>query len=239
MTEEFLEHLCKHYATEPGVRDLEQCAERIIGDFLLRYEREGIQSRTYGSSDIELLFGKKAAITRTVAAAPGQAKTIVCFEHKASQALMQACRAKGTGKFAVYGATTEYHKDCCSVAYECVKRLTRYNFESVDITLYITSYLPAITQNYLGCAAFMAIMSAITNRKLPPNAVYLGGCDLSGNLFWDEIKLTSVINCAESAGDAVLYGPVGLAALTKEMGPVMIAESFNAAILFEISAEHE
>ena len=236
VTEDFVEQLCKHYATEPGVRNLEQYAERIVGDFLLRHERDGIQSRTYGFSDIEPLFGRKASITRTVAVAPGQAKTIVCFEHKASQALIQVSCASGTGNFTVYGATTEYHKDCCHVAYECVKRLTRYNFESIDVALYITSYLPAIMQNYLGCAAFMAIMSAITNRQLPPNAVYLGGCDLSGNLFWDETNLTSVINCAESAGDTVLYGPVGLAELTKEMGSVIIAESINAAILFEISA---
>lgn len=70
----------------------------------------------------------------------------------------------------------------------------------------------------------MAIMSAITNRQLPHNAVYLGGCDLSGNLFWDQTSLTSVINCAESAGDTILYGSVGLTKLTKEIGKVMIAE---------------
>ncbi len=95
----------------------------------------------------------------------------------------------------------------CNVAYECVKRLTCDNFESVDITLYITSYLPVITEAHLDCVAFTVIMSSITNRRLPPNVVYLRGCDISGILIWDGTNLTSVISCAESAGDTGLYGP--------------------------------
>lgn len=63
----------------------------------------------------------------------------------------------------------------CNAAYECVKRLVCDNFESVDITLYITSYLPVITEAHLDCVAFTVIMSSITNISAVHRAGYIFG----------------------------------------------------------------
>ena len=239
VTAGFTEHLCKYYSNEPGVRELEQFAERIVGDFLLRSERDNIASRTYEVEDIVSLFGKREVNRRNIATAPGQAKTIVCYDNHSFHVLIQATCKRGSGKLDIYGVIGDYQRDCCKVAYECAKGLSNIDFEKLDVSLYISRNIPAFTYNFLGCATFAAIMSAITKRLIPSDIAYLGGCDLLGNVFWDESNLNSIISCAESAGESALYGPIGLAELAGETYGISIIESYNAALLFEVSSAQE
>ena len=66
LADESVHQLCGEYATEPGVRDLEQYAERIIGDYLLRVEQEGILKKNYTPNDIAALLGKISSIVHAI-----------------------------------------------------------------------------------------------------------------------------------------------------------------------------
>ena len=239
VTRNGVEFLCQYYAIEPGVRDLEQYAERLIGHFLLQREKAGTETYTYGIDDISRLFGGTRAKSRMIAPAPGQAKTIICHNGRASNVLIQTILTPGGGMLHIYGATTEFQRDCCRVAYECARSLAEEDFSWFDVSLYITSCLPVSVSNDLGCAVFMSIMSAVTSRMLPQDAVYIGGCDLLGNLYWGGDDLTPILNCAEAGEETAIFGPIGLADHTSESssGSVRIVESFNAALLFEAFAE--
>ena len=82
----------------------------------------------------------------------------------------------------------------------------------------------------------MAIMSAVTGRVLPETSVFIGGCDLMGNLFWDESSIIPILEVMEHNRCTCLYGPMKVNCLaTGHSHKVKVIESFNAAILFEVA----
>ena len=233
---ESVHQLCGEYATEPGVRDLEQYAERIIGDYLLRVEQEGILEKNYTPNDIVALLGKKSSIERTVSVSSGQVRSMLIHDEFVSQFLVQAKARPGSGQLNLIGIPSDFHRDCCRVAYECAKSCSSVEFDKIDVSLYVPNIIPSSTHNYLGCASFMAIMSAVTGRVLPETSVFIGGCDLMGNLFWDEPSIIPILEVMEHNRCSCLYGPMKVNCLaTGHSHKVKVIESFNAAILFEVA----
>ncbi len=236
LADESVHQLCGEYATEPGVRDLEQYAERIIGDYLLRVEQEGILEKNYTPNDIAALLGKKSSIERTVSVSSGQVRSMLIHNELVSQFLVQAKARPGSGQLNLIGIPSDFHRDCCRVAYECAKSCSSVEFDKIDISLYVPNIIPSSTHNYLGCASFMAIMSAVTGRVLPETSVFIGGCDLMGNLFWDESSIIPILEVMEHNRCTCLYGPMKVNCLaTGHSHKVKVIESFNAAILFEVA----
>lgn len=238
VTTEFVEQLCREYATEAGIRDLEQAAQRIVGDYLLRTEQDGLTGQQYTKQDLEELFGKKeVVIERTIRMTPGQVKTMFCDGTVPQLVMVQAKKRAGTGQFNLIGVPTEFYRDCCRVAFECVKNIcTGMDFSRLDVTVYIPDQLPVSSRNYLGCAVFMAIMSALTDKIVPETSVFLGGCDLMGNVFFDEPTIDPVIEQLEQMNcDVCLYGPMNLGQLVTGAHDVRIVGAFDIAVLCEVA----
>jgi len=234
---EFVEQLCRDYAAGAGGRDLEKAAQRIVGDYLLRCEQEDRTGRRYTQWDLEELFGKKPAVLeRTVRAMPGQVMTMFCNEEMAQPVLVQATKRNGSGRFELIGVPTEFYRDCCRAAYECVKNMcANVDFSCLDVTVYLSEQLPSGSKNNLGCAVFMAIMSALTGKVVPETSVFLGGCDLMGNVFFDETTIDPVLECMDQIHAASLYGAANLAQLAERTGHIKVVGAFSASVLWEVA----
>lgn len=235
VTDDFVDELCRFYATEPGVRDLEQYAERIVGDYLLSVETQELNSKVYSKDDLPVLLGARPGFKQTLLAGPGIAKSIYLLNGQAGIALIQAVYRPGTGNLCVVGASSEFHRDCFRAAYECARTISGINFNAIDITVYTPSILPSTGENYIGCAAFMAIMSAVTGKCIPGSAVFLGGCDLFGNILWSGDDITPIIERMEQGGETCLYGPTSLSDCTFQARDVRVIQSYSAGFLFEIA----
>ena len=150
---------------------------------------------------------------------------------------MQATKRSGTGQCNMIGVPTEFYRDCCRVAFECVKNIcVGMDFRGLDVTVYIPDQLSASYRNCLGCAVFMAIMSALTGKVVPETSVFLGGCDLMGNVFFDEPTIDPVIEYLEQMNcDTCLYGPVNLGQLATRAHGIKIVGAFDIAVLCEVA----
>lgn len=238
VTTEFVERLCREYASEAGIRDLEQAAQRVVGDYLLRTEQEGLAGRQYTKQDLEELFGKKEGVIEcTLRMTPGQVKTMFCDGEVRQLVMVQATKRSGTGQFNMIGVPTEFYRDCCRVAFECVKNIcVGMDFRGLDVTVYIPDQLSASYRNCLGCAVFMAIMSALTGKVVPETSVFLGGCDLMGNVFFDEPTIDPVIEYLEQMNcDTCLYGPMNLGQLVTRAHGIKIVGAVDIAVLCEVA----
>lgn len=99
----------------------------------------------------------------------------------------------------------------------------------------IRPILPPITnQSIIGCATFIAIMSAAAGKAISSGNVFIGGCDIYGNLSWDSQLIDPVVELAERSGLTHMYGPIGLGAHSSGSSQVQIIGSYNAGLLFEI-----
>ena len=237
VTPELVETLCRDYATQAGVRDLEQAAQRIVGDHLLRCEQEDMRRSLYTVPDLERLFGTRTdTIQRTLRVAPGQVKTVFCDNQKPQLVLIQASSRAGTGKLNLIGVPSAFYRDCCRVAFECVKNACPgMNFRFLDVTVYIADHLPATPKNYLGCAVFVAIMSALSGKVVPGTSVFVGGCDLMGNVFFDDPTIDPVIEQMEQIHGTCLYGPMNLGQLTTKQHKIKVIGCYDIAVLSEVA----
>lgn len=134
IAEHAIDTLVSEYAVEPGVRDLEQYAERLVGDYC-RYAdmaAEGQLKRVYTAMDIRNLFGPGQVIIHNFAINPGEVNAAYCREGKAYFFLVEASIVSGTGKFEVLGPMAKIQEDYAKVAYMCVK--TRLPAISASVT---------------------------------------------------------------------------------------------------------
>ena len=98
--------------------------------------------------------------------------------------------------------------------------------------------LPLDRANYLGCAVCAALISAIQATPLSASEIFLGGCDLFGNIRLDETSLDPYLRSL-SGQYRTLYGPIGASGLLYERHQdyhMNIIETPNIAILLELVA---
>lgn len=234
VTAEFISSLCKHYACEPGIRDLEQCAERLIGDYMLQAELVGEKAKCYSDADLIHLFGDPHVETHSVIACPGMVKMAYVVDGQPHISLVQASIRPGTGIFQAIGAPSEYLKDCCHIAYECARTGSSSTFSTLDVTVCFPTSIPSVSYNFVGCAVFMAIMSAVTSQQVPETAVFFGGCDLFGNIIGNAADVGPITEQMAFGGEAQLYGPTNMIGTLKVPHSVQVVGSYNTAFLFEM-----
>lgn len=214
VSEGALELLISQYAVEPGARDLEQYAERLIGDFCLYSDGKSDSKRIYTADDIKRLLGIGKIVSKSFALCPGMATTAYYYQGQAQMYHIEAATLPGTGKLEIIGVVGSTQREYCKAAYYCVRNTIPYDLSKTDVTLFVSEAIPDNAQNNIGLACYAAICSKLLNKKLPINTCcFIGGCNLNGSVYFDGNTITPLLRSMMSSGITVLYGPVGISQL--------------------------
>lgn len=236
LSEEGKNCLLTQYAVEPGVRDLEQCAEKLISNYLLRKETEGLSGVTYSADGIRALLGPAQVLSRNLCMFPGMAISAFSREGSVSVVHVQALLRPGNGKLELINVGGEHQREYCRIAYECVNLITGNRLRSADVVLGAIDRLPDTADNFIGCAACAAIFSAIKQAPCSSEELFLGGCDLFGNMYLDETTVDPYVR--RLAGRFhTLYGPMGMTKLlygSPASESMRLVELPNMSVLFEL-----
>lgn len=187
--------LISEYSVESGVREIEQFAARIVQNYCLAADGEIRTKKHYGVEDIRRLFGPGKQIVRHFAIHPGQVNAAVSDNGKVRFLLLEAAVVPGSGKFHVIGMGSR-QRGYSEAAYWCVRNTVSpsvCDLSKCDVTVFVPQTLPDGYENHVGAATYAAICSRILNRTYAlSGSCFIGGCDLNGNLFWDDNDLTAV-----------------------------------------------
>ena len=215
VSEEAVDVLVAEYALEPGARDLEQYAERLIGNYCLDTDgaTDPCAKRVYTTSDIRNLFGPGKSVVHNFAIHPGEINAAFYHNGKAHFFLLEAAIVPGTGKLEILGPMAEIQKEYCKVAYTCVRNTinpTVCDLSKYDVTIFVPGPIPGGADNHVGFACYAAICSKLMNTNLALNDIcFIGGCDLYGSLYFNESDLTPLIRSMKVHGISTVYAPVG------------------------------
>ncbi len=214
-TDEAVSLIVSEYAVAPGVRDLEQLAERFAGSYCIEADEEGDDyERLFSKDDVRDLLGPSKKVFRTFAVNPGEINAAFYHAGKAHFFLIEAVMTEGKGELRVLGPVPDLQKEYIQVAYECVRQTTSCDLSSKDITIFIPQPVPGGAENYIGCAAYAAICSKLLNTSLAIRDIaFVGGVDLNGNLYFDESDITPLLKSMKTMGITTLYAPFGTSAM--------------------------
>jgi len=240
-----VELLTSQYALEPGARDLEQYAERFVGDYCLHADEQTESSyrKIYTEQDLKELFGPPRTITRRYAIRPGQVNAAFYYNGKAHFYMIEAAIAPGSGKFEVLGPVAQLQQEYCKVAYWCARNSVSKNacdFAKCDVTVFVPRPIPDGLDNHVGIACYAAICSKLMNTNLALNDIcFAGGCDMNGSLYFDENDLTPLLQAMQARGISTLYAPMGTTGLVNPKASsgcsVTIVEAPDAQTLFSLA----
>lgn len=242
--EDAIDLLVSEYAVEPGARDLEQYAERFVGDYCRHADDNMAHAkRTYTVEDVKELFGPGRAVVRNFAINPGEVNAAFYHDGKAHFFLMEASVTPGSGKFEVLGPIGKIQEEYCKVAYWCVRNTTNVSacdLSKHDVTVFVPQPIPEGTDNHVGLACYAAICSKILNRNLAIKDIcFVGGCDLNGSLYFDENNLTPLLRAMKNRGVSTLYAPIGTNRLVDAKVncdcQVTVIEGIDATTLFSLA----
>lgn len=142
---------------------------------------------------------------------PGMASSAFFYDGAAYPFLVEAYISPGSGKFEVLNISDPTTQGHCKTAYLCFKRSApSINFNELDVSLQVPRQLPAGTDNFIGVAAFAAIISAAKgDAKFNDDIAFIGGCDIYGNTYFDGNNITPYIISLASMGVKTVYAPLG------------------------------
>lgn len=242
---EAVELLVSRYALEPGVRDLEQYAERFVGDYCLSAEEQTDPEpvKIYSVQELKDLLGPPKQILRQYAIRPGQVNAAFYYNKTAYFYMIEAAVAPGSGKFEVLGPAAKLQQEYCKVAYWCARNTiskSACDFSQCDVTIFIPQPIPEGVENHVGFACYAAICSKLMNIDLALKDIcFAGGCDMNGSLFFDANDLTPLLQAMQARGISTLYAPMGTTQLVNPKasgtGSVTIVEAPDAQMLFGLA----
>lgn len=242
---EAVDLLISEYALEPGARDLEQYAERFVGNYCRHLDEnaKAEAARVYTAEDVKAILGPSCTISRHFAIYPGQINTAFYHDGKAHFFLMEAAIASGTGKFKVLGPVDKLQTDYCEAAFWCARNTissTVCDFSKCDTTIFVPQPIPESVKNYVGFACYAAICSRLMNTNLAiDDTCFIGGCDMNGSMYFDENDLTPLLQSMKARGISTLFAPMGTNRLinTKVTGDcgVTIIEAPDAKTLLSLA----
>lgn len=212
LTEDAVDTLVHEYAFTPGARDLEQYAERIIGNYCLAAEENENLKIQYFADDIRKILGDSHRNRRYICNLPGVVNAAFYHDGAAYFFAVEASVRKGSGKFEVLGALPKIQEEYAKIAYLCAFANTNMDMSKIDVSIFVPQMLPDGPKNHIGLATYIAICCKILNIQLPLNdIVFLGGCDLNGSVYCDEMTLDPMLRSMNERGVKTLYAPVGCA----------------------------
>jgi len=236
-TEDALELLLRAYAVEPGVRDLEQYAERIAGVVSAELAEKGeAYTQLFTSHGLQKLLGPSKLAARTFAVQPGEINTLFYHEGAAHVFMLEVSITEGTGQFKVLGPVPDLQKDYIRVAYECLRNTAGYDMSRKDVSFFIPHTLPNVSENHIGCAAYAAMCSRLLGTGLKiQNIVFIGGVDLNGNLYFDASDILPLLKAVQFSGIDTIYAPAGVSRMISSCAgadcSVTVVEAQNAQML--------
>ena len=237
MTPEALEALCTRYATQPGARDLEQYGEKLLSRYLYRRE-SGEENFCCDLNMLHSVLGPERCVERTMAFFPGMANAVYRGERGVSCFPIQASARPGSGGLKLIGIHNAEVQESCQVAYEFVCHALRGSVRPrmTDVTLFVPQSVDDACGNTLGVAAAAAILSVMTEKELGPDCAFLGGCDLYGNTYFDDISADAYLDALEAIGVTTVYAAAGTGAKLyryKSRRSIQVVEAANLSILLE------
>ena len=249
LTPEAGDLLMDRYALESGARDLEQYAERFVGDYSLYADRVGDRhvKRTYTAEDVRQLLGPGKVVVRRFAIHPGEVNGAFYHDGAARFFMMEATVAPGTGKFETLGPLGKLQAEYCKAAYWCVRNTTNSavcDLSKCDVTVFVPQPIPDDVENHVGLACYAAICSKLLNTDLALKDIcFIGGCDMNGSLYFEQNNLTPLLRAMKARGVSTVYAPVGTNGLMDPRAahdcPVTIIEAPDARTLFSLAVTHE
>ena len=235
--------LVSEYALEPGARDLEQYAERFVGDYCRHADAEGDSDKVYTVEKVRALLGPGRAVVRRFAANPGQVNAAFYHEGKAYFFLVEAVVTPGKGDFKVLGPVGQTQQEYCKVAYWCVRNAYSNNvcdFNKLDVVVFVPQEIPDGVKNHVGFACYAAICSSLLKLRIAASdSCFVGGCDLNGSVYFDESNLGPLLQMMKAQGVSKLYAPVNTNRLIYGTAAndccVTIVEAQDAKTLFTMA----
>ena len=237
MTPQALEALCARYATQPGVRDLEQYGEKLLSRYLYRRE-SGEENFCCDLDMLHSVLGPERCVERVMALFPGMVKTACRGERGVHCFPIQAAARPGRGGMTLIGVHSKAVQDSCQVAYEFVCSALRNSARPrmMDVALFVPQEVDDTCGSALGVAAAAALLSALTGRELEPDCAFLGSCDLYGNTYFDDISADAYLDALEAVGITTVYAAAGTGAKLygyKSRRSIQVVEAANLSILLE------
>lgn len=238
-----VELLIDEYSIEPGAREIERFAGRIVRNYCF-CSTDTTQKIYYGIDDIPALFGRSKRIVRQIAIHPGQVNVAMCENGDVYFFLLEAAILPGNGKFKVIGPLDKQQQDCCENAYWAVRNTISTDvcdLSSCDVVISVSHPIKGY-KNHVGAATYAAICSRILNENYNlKKSCFIGGCDLNGSLFWDDNDLSAVLRAMKENRMEILYAPLGTGRLMNFAdcsdcsNGIAVVEAVNAEMLVRLA----
>lgn len=235
-TDDAVEKLTTAYAISPGVRDLEQYAERFAAHYIELVNKDAsVNSIVYDEKYVTKLLGTPLARERNIRSEPGVTQSLYYYQGQAYPFVVEASLTIGSGKLNILGIKDPTQKDYCIAAYESVKSIYASNLSKNDVTIFIPQIIPNGEQNQIGAACAAAIYSVIQNVDIT-DLCFIGGCDIKGNIYMDNNDINIYLKAIDTLKIGKIYAPIGTsgyidASIVDRMG-IKIVETDNMHSLF-------
>lgn len=233
--------LLREYALEPGVRDLEKIAQRLVGNYCRLAEASRSGSYAYTPDRVRKLLGPGRRQLQAFLSCPGKVQGALLLRGGVEFFLLEADISPGSGKFHVLGSLDEAQKSYCQAAYHCLRGSCGIDLSHLDVTVFLPTELPPGSENQVGLACYAAIYSRLTGVNLANRGIcFLGGCDLSGSLYLPPADMGVLLRVIRDAGITTLYAPLGtvgrLDPCPTQGISVTIVEAPDASTLLSLAA---
>ena len=242
LSEEAVIALVKEYACEPGIRDLEQFAEKLTGNYCLEAEEKGDSFRKEYSVDIlRTILGRSRCIRHRIHMFPGVVNAAFYHEGVAHFFAVEASVRPGTGQFEVLGPMAQIQAQYAKTAYLSICSSIKVDMTKLDVSIFIPQVIPEGAKNHVGLACYAALFTKMLKVQLPLNdIVFIGGCDINGMLYFDECDLTPMLRAMAEQGIETLYAPTGSSSvITGTINrKVNIVEAPDAQTLLGLAVVH-
>lgn len=210
VTEDAVQFICQRYCR--SVRDLEKCAERLIGNYLLLREETSFSQKVYEKREVIQILGEPKYVTRGIINQPGVARTSYIRNGRALETAVEALviqadkLAGGLTKVCYSSHTID---EQVQSAYYCA--LGRGVIHSTDkVIVQVDANVGGCDEgHFIGLAAYAAILSFVTKNQPNKNSAYVGGLDILGNVWADTSRADEIIQCCRKREIEMLYVPNG------------------------------
>lgn len=193
--------LMEEYATDPGCRDIEQQAERLVQRHLRT------KQTVFTSNDIRDIFGPSRT-QKPVIELPGEAIGLYQKDMCMSFFKIQVeVVAGGTGRFETFNIGLS-QRGFAEMALLAVKDVVDEDLDAYDIFVSMNQLLPETTLNYVGLPTAAAIWAGVKGISLTSHEAFVGGCDLHGNVLTGGLDPLIAVKSTVGRG-YVLFGAPG------------------------------
>ena len=205
-------YIFRQYAVEPGARDLERVAEKLVSNYLLRTEQTPQEAVVYTEPAVKRLLGPAKTRRARICMCPGTAMGAFAQDGTLRVYQVQVRLRPGTGTLKLVNIPGDDLKDFCRMAYEFISHSIG-RLSQMDVVLGAVGILAPGNENYIGNTVCAAIFSAISGTCLSAKELFLGGCDLFGNMYFQDPSIDPYLK-GLSGQFHTIYAPIGSAALT-------------------------